>query len=301
MAQTGLEGLSQAIQAAFDRYYSRKRWHDERQELAAGREHEAGMLGTKIRAGAEEGRLGREFQAGESEKERKHRELLADERLEADLKMHAEGLKSAEEIAKEHNITLKQIQGLLHEFQRTQKHLDRKQVAQQMLPVYLLEAETEAARSLAAFEQGWEAVKADKTLNKWLKNEEQYEMLLNSGYDQYAPRIFRQVTDIVRGRHSEEYDDFPEINYTAAFDQVSNRWPPTKTDMSAGPQEDIADKIFEPPARAIGDVIETEFGEGKTPYTVPTPFGNIPLPGIKTLEGKLKDKMPDWMRRKKNR
>ena len=62
---TGLEQLTPAIQEAFNTYWRRKRWMEERQELERGRQQERDVLGMRLKAGAEEARLGREFQKEE--------------------------------------------------------------------------------------------------------------------------------------------------------------------------------------------------------------------------------------------
>jgi hypothetical protein len=62
MAQTGFEGLANAIQSAFDTYWRRRQWREQREEAGKEREFRLDVLGTDLEA-----------RAGESEKDRQNR------------------------------------------------------------------------------------------------------------------------------------------------------------------------------------------------------------------------------------
>jgi hypothetical protein len=67
MAQTGYEGLAQAIQSAFDTYWRRRQWREQREEMGKEREFQVGMETARLGAAAGEARLGREFATSERE------------------------------------------------------------------------------------------------------------------------------------------------------------------------------------------------------------------------------------------
>jgi hypothetical protein len=70
MAQTGLEELANAIQSAFDTYWRRRQWHEQREEAGKEREFRLDVLGTDLEA-----------RAGESEKDRQNRLRVQRNRL----------------------------------------------------------------------------------------------------------------------------------------------------------------------------------------------------------------------------